>query len=301
MLQLRAGTFFGGARLERRAGPVSVSQRLAEGAPDSVGWHRHEDAHFILVRAGAHVSLATGVPPAGPLLIYNPPGTIHRDHFRDGRGSFCAISLAPATAAEALAALRAPDAPCVLAAPAQQALALRIAAQCAADTSPLTLEALALELLASVAGPAPGQRAAPGWLPRALELLHDRPEGELTVATVARAVGVHPVHLTRTFRQHLRCTPGAFVRYRRLDRAAALLAGAARPLAEVALECGFADQSHLGHTFRRFFGVAPGEYRRLAGNGRSRPRFAFDKTAAAARASVAHGTRPRRARAEGDS
>jgi AraC-like DNA-binding protein len=47
--------------------------------------------------------------------------------------------------------------------------------------------------------------------------------------------------------------------------AARLLTHSVRPLAEVALSCGFADQSHLSKIFARNLGLPPGEYRRLAG------------------------------------
>lgn len=217
-----------------------MSQRIAEGDPDSIVWHRHADAHFILVHAGRYyVSLAPGA--GEPLLIYNPPGTTHRDHFRGGRGSYSAISLGPASAA-ALAPLQTPDEPCRLTTPAQRALARRIVAQCAAPTCSLTLEALASELL------------------------EDTCTQELTLTQVADVISVPPVHLTRTFRRHLYCTPGAFVRYRRLDRAAGLLAGSARPLAEVALDSGCADQSHFTHSFGRLWG----EPQRLPPAGRER-------------------------------
>jgi AraC-like DNA-binding protein len=33
------------------------------------------------------------------------------------------------------------------------------------------------------------------------------------------------------------------------------------PLAQVAIEAGFADQSHFNHEFRRQLGRTPGEYR----------------------------------------
>ena len=44
------------------------------------------------------------------------------------------------------------------------------------------------------------------------------------------------------------------------EQARALLKSGRAPL-EVALELGFADQSHLGRQFKQAYGVAPGEYR----------------------------------------
>ena len=60
---------------------------------------------------------------------------------------------------------------------------------------------------------------------------------------------------------------------RRLDRAAALLRGGA-PLADVALDTGFADQAHLTRMFKAAHGVPPARHRALSGARRAlaRPR-----------------------------
>jgi len=71
---------------------------------------------------------------------------------------------------------------------------------------------------------------------------------------------VHPVHLAAAFRRHFGCTPGAYLRRARVERAAAMLKRRLS-LAEVALRCGFADQSHMTHAFRRTLGVTPGMLR----------------------------------------
>jgi AraC family transcriptional regulator len=263
---LAPGQFFGGARLGRSAGGIEVSHRIAAGPPEQVLSHTHQDAHFILVTGGEYVSAAGRLPGAGPVLLYNPPGTTHRDHFERGRGSFFAISLAPGYAAVALAGTSVPNAPRYLTAPAQYALAMRVAAACAVEVATLSLDALCMELLGSMdtrrrALPV----APPRWLGSAVELLQDRYREEFTIAEIAAAVGVHPIHLARTFRRHLRCSPGEFARFCRLERAASLLVRTAQPLAEVALSSGFADQSHFSRVFARYFGLPPGEYRALAG------------------------------------
>jgi AraC family transcriptional regulator len=264
-LHLAPGEFFGGARIGRSGGGIEVSHRIAAGAPDEVLTHTHHDAHFILVTGGDYVSAAGRPPDTGPVLIYNPPGTTHRDHFERGRGSFFAISLAPGYAAVALDGSCVPNAPRYLTAPAQHALAMRIAAACAVEVATLSLDALCIELLGSMEARRRGMPVAPpGWLRSAVELLQDRYREALTIAEIAAAVGVHPIHLARTFRRHLRCTPGEFARFRRLERAASLLVRTAHPLAEVALSSGFADQSHFSRVFARYFGLPPGEYRVLA-------------------------------------
>ena len=282
-LDLAPGQFFGGARRGRSGGGIEITHRIAAGAPEQVVTHTHRDAHFILVTGGDYVSAAGRPRGDGPLLIYNPPGTTHRDHFQRGRGSFFANSLAPGYAARALRGASVPDAPCYLRAPVQHALAMRIGAACTVEAPTLSLDALCMELLGTMDARLRGLPATPpGWLASAVELLHDRYRDELSIAEIAAAVGVHPIHLARTFRRHLGCTPGEFARFRRLERAAALLLRTAHPLAEVALSSGFADQSHLSRVFARYFGLPPGQYRSLAGSAAGAlRRFQTDKTRAA--------------------
>src|SRR4029077_15444706 len=111
-------------------------------------------------------------------------------------------------------------------------------------------------------------RRPPSWLDQAVELLHDRYVEDLTIAAVANGVGIHPVHLARSFRRHFGCSPGEFTRFCRLERAARMLTRSDRPLSEIALESGFGDQSQFTRAFARDLGIAPGEYRREAGRQR---------------------------------
>ncbi|HYM27334.1 MAG TPA: helix-turn-helix transcriptional regulator [Steroidobacteraceae bacterium] len=273
-LRLGAGEFFGSARLSCSAPGIRVTHHLAAGAPDAVVTHTHADLHFILVSGGEYVSAAGPPPAAGPVLVYNPVGTTHRDHFEWGRGSFFTISLAAQYLQQTLPERLPAAPPAYLVQPVQHTLARSIAACCARELDPLALEALCVELLGTLARAAePAARPAPPWLGRALELLHDRYEAALTMADISRAVGVHPIHLARTFRRHFHCTPAAFAQYRRLEKAAGLLARTGAPLADIAQACGFGDQAHLTRLFTRSFGLPPGLYRGLAGG-----RFQIDKT-----------------------
>jgi AraC family transcriptional regulator len=302
-LRLNPGQFFGDVRLVRSGANCVISHRIAVGAPEEVLPHTHHDAHFILVTGGRYVSAAGRAPATGDtVLVYNPPGITHRDHFERGRGSFFAVSIKPGAAAAALAELSAPDEPFYLAAARQRGIAMRIAAACALGAESLSLEALALELLGSIdRRTQPQGTGAPAWLAAALELLHDCYREDLTISQIAADVGVHSVYLARTFRRQFGCTPGQFARFRRLERSLALLMGTRLPLADVALASGFADQSHFTRVFTGCFGLPPGEYRMLvkAHNGSAR-RLQMDKTglshwatltarAAAARANARRG------------
>jgi AraC family transcriptional regulator len=129
----------------------------------------------------------------------------------------------------------------------------------------LALESLSLELLARLlrVNEANETGPAPGWLQRTRDSMHDRfCEGSLRVSDLASEAGVHPVYFARVFRRFYRVSPGEYVRRLRIEWARQRVAGTSEPLAAIALECGFADQSHLARAFRRRYGVAPGRMRR---------------------------------------
>jgi AraC family transcriptional regulator len=125
----------------------------------------------------------------------------------------------------------------------------------------LALEGLALQLVATTER-ASCERAG-SWLTRVRELLHDRAPEQASLSELADAVGRHPTHVARVFRREYGLSVGEYARSLRLEWAASRLALDDAPLAQVALEAGFADQSHFTRAFRRHAGVTPGRYREL--------------------------------------
>lgn len=87
----------------------------------------------------------------------------------------------------------------------------------------------------------------------------------IDLAGLAAVAGIPRTRLIRAFARETGLTPHAYLTDRRIRAARALLAGGAGP-AEVALACGFCDQSHLNRAFKARVGVAPGAFRaRLTG------------------------------------
>jgi AraC family transcriptional regulator len=107
-------------------------------------------------------------------------------------------------------------------------------------------------------------RAPPTWLRVATELLSDSGAHAPTISEIAAVAGVHRVHLARAFRTFHGCSPATFQRQRRLERAAGLIRHSRRSLSDIALSCGFVDQSHMTTAFRRHHGVTPAEWRRAS-------------------------------------
>jgi AraC-like DNA-binding protein len=105
----------------------------------------------------------------------------------------------------------------------------------------------------------------PAWLLRVRDRIRDERGGMAAVTELARDAGVHPVYLTRRFRQVFGCSVTAYRQAERV-RAAARAIGAQRaPLSDIAYATGFADQPHLTRAFRRVVGVTPSVYRQLSG------------------------------------
>jgi AraC family transcriptional regulator len=85
----------------------------------------------------------------------------------------------------------------------------------------------------------------------------------LKLTQIAAEVGVHPVYLATAFRQKFGVTIGEFVRKLRIEHACAELMKGDLPLAAIALQAGFVDQSHFSKVFKLYVGVTPHKYRNI--------------------------------------
>ncbi|EFH82669.1 AraC family transcriptional regulator [Ktedonobacter racemifer] len=84
---------------------------------------------------------------------------------------------------------------------------------------------------------------------------------DLTLEALAQQAGFSSYHFARLFRQTMGESPHQFVLRQRVERAQHLLKKTNEPLAHIALESGFANQSHLTRTFKRYLGLTPRGYR----------------------------------------
>lgn len=278
------GQFYG--QEEVRSGAPDLEWSLMRADPHRVvARHTHDDAHFVLVLEGLYVSSAIGAPAVshGVQLIYNPPGTTHRDRFearnRVVRGRFLTLSVGT----DALGALRihaardcTPQRAVVFERAEALAAAHRLAGACTrrGRDAAYVQQALALDLLghaddschrAHRASPSPHE--SPAWLQRACEYLDDSLGGQASIAEAAHVAGVHPVHLARVFRRFAGMSPAAYLRRRRIEQAQCLLQHSTRTLGDIAMHCGFSDQSHFTRAFGRACGISPSMYRTARGVG----------------------------------
>jgi AraC family transcriptional regulator len=265
-INFKSGEFYGDVHHGARASLFDIRRLTATRSEDEVETHCHDDAHFVLVLSGGYISSALHAPPRAPspTLVFNPAGTTHRDRFVDGKGSFMTVSLDPALLSGAEELHAAQECAAVLRDTASAAAAFRIAREIGRGGDVALLEAGAWDMLAGLHRAAPTSRPAlPAWAHQAYEAVMDlATDAHVRIADVAAAIGVHPVHLARVFRQAWGCSPGDLLRWRRVEQASGLLRRPELGMAEVALSVGFADQSHMTRAFQARYGMTPTKFRR---------------------------------------
>jgi AraC family transcriptional regulator len=220
---------------------LNITRRVYACEPGSLVTEPAEERHAnILGTAGAHVVVVQ--PAAAAMDRLGPCGRLFDTVHHDRKAS------ASASAWRIARELRAPDA-----------------------ATPLAVEGLVLEMLALASrrdGIVERMRRAPAprWLARARDELHACFLHPPRVRDLAATAGVHPDHLARAFRLRFGIPVGAYVRRLRLDWAAGQLVAGDVAIVHIALDAGFADQSHFTRAFKRHTSVTPAEYRRRFGS-----------------------------------
>ena len=229
--------------------------------------HSHRHAFVALVTAGRYSerwgTRSFALEAAG--VAHHPAGITHADDI-SADGTCVLVVEAHGAFADALSDREVgcregdPSAPRTLGPEAAGRLATLLAAMRRhASLEPLVTESLAAEAFAMATAP-PRMPRGPAWVTRVLEMLDGVVDRPLTLREVAREIGVHPVYLSRAFRASTGVGLAEARRRARVGRAIGFLTSG-RPAAEVAVECGFADQSHLSKAVRRVSGTTPALWR----------------------------------------
>jgi AraC family transcriptional regulator len=103
---------------------------------------------------------------------------------------------------------------------------------------------------------------APWQIRRATEFLEANLQGNMSLYSVAAECELSVSHFARAFRNTFGQPPYRWLIERRVDMAKTYLLHSDLPLADIALRCGFADQSALNKSFRRLLHQSPGQWRR---------------------------------------
>lgn len=264
-LKLRAGQFYGTTSQSLYANGFRFTEK-AYSSRATLPTHAHELSHFCFVLAGNYREKIGGKlferrPTA---LVYYPPDVSHgEEHFTSGRHFLVEVDF------KALEKLR--DYGICLSEPVHlgSGSSLWLAARMYSEFrerdefSALVMESISTELLiaASRQGTRRSERRPPQWLDKVKEVLRENFSNPPALDELAKAASVHPTHLARVFRQFERCTVGEYIRVARIEYAQQEMLRTHDSLVEIALDAGFADQTHFTRSFKRITGMTPTEFR----------------------------------------
>lgn len=96
---------------------------------------------------------------------------------------------------------------------------------------------------------------------KATDYIKDRLNQSIKIKELAAFVGISQFHFSRLFKQSTGKTPHQYIIEQRIELAKRLLKKEDRVIADIALDCGFNSQSHLGKYFRQLTGITPKTYR----------------------------------------
>lgn len=91
------------------------------------------------------------------------------------------------------------------------------------------------------------------------EFLDDFADADISLEELAKLAALSPYHLSRSFKKQFGLPPHAYQVQARLRKARTLLRSGMN-ISEVAIDCGFHDQSHLHRHFRKAMGITPRQY-----------------------------------------
>lgn len=264
MINLKTGKFLGENRRSYDADGVNVSeteyrQRVFE------GWHSHSNCHFTLVLRGGNRERRKNEEfeaAPGQILFYRRgelhrnAGTLHpskninleiEDEFlAKYEASVPETKSFPANSVNAKFAL------------------LKIYKECLNGDAQTTasIHSLAFTLLDSSLEEKTFGKIPP-FINGLREIINDRWNEVLSLCELSQLLSVHPVTISKSFPKFFFCTLGEYSRKVKIEKAISLIGQSRQSLADIAYQCGFADQSHLTRVFKAATGFTPREFRRF--------------------------------------
>jgi AraC family transcriptional regulator len=103
----------------------------------------------------------------------------------------------------------------------------------------------------------PNKRLSDRRLRQVFVYVEDNLSGNISLSDLASVVGLSVSHFKILFREAVGLSPHQYVIRRRLERAKDLLGEGELSIGQIAIETGFANQSHLGRHMHRMLGFSP--------------------------------------------
>lgn len=132
------------------------------------------------------------------------------------------------------------------------------------DASIPATETLLLKVLSGMERSADeNERQTPLWVKKVREAISDDLSRKFTLQDLAVIANIHPVHLSRDFSKYFNTNLGEYISAVRVEKALSLMHSNKLSLTEIAMQCGFADQSHFLRCFKEFNADKPKVYKAM--------------------------------------
>jgi AraC family transcriptional regulator len=262
---------FHGFEIELRRLDGMRASRVVHPPSQTIYEHNHDAACLTLHVMGGYTEVHESGEQAiaGPAAVLHPPGRWHANWIAEGGLETVSIVFDPKLLSGRLGSRLLGDGSRAWSWGDGAARARQLATLWTDHRAPEAILVKALGAFLEAEAPGQDLPPAPKWLTQVRSALESA--STPSVEALATAVDLDPDRLARGYRAVAGEGLQEAIRRKRVERAALLLRGTAVPLAEIAVEVGFCDQSHMNRVFRAVLGRTPRDVRREADQVRSLP------------------------------
>ncbi len=103
---------------------------------------------------------------------------------------------------------------------------------------------------------------APNVVREVCDFMQTNFQRQIYLHELARIAQLSEYHFCRMFKENLAQTPQQYLMSVRIERVKQLVTNSELTLVDIALQCGFSNQSHMGRYFKKLVGCSPRDFRR---------------------------------------
>ena len=103
---------------------------------------------------------------------------------------------------------------------------------------------------------------SPKVLMQVCDFVHAHFDRQIFLSELAEIAQLSEFHFCRMFKENLALTPQEYLNGVRVEQVKYLIAKSTLTLADIALQCGYSHQSHMGRNFKKIVGISPSQYRK---------------------------------------